>query len=133
MTEYFLYFILGMSITHFLGDFVFQSNWMAQNKSKNPEALMLHVLAYLAALAVGMLVCVIFFTTMTPEEAFFYFIGFLIVNGLLHFLIDDTTSRVTATLYEAKDIHNFFVVVGFDQFLHQLCLFTTSYLFFFGG
>lgn len=31
---------------HFVADFILQSDWMAQNKSKNIDALTFHVLTY---------------------------------------------------------------------------------------
>jgi hypothetical protein len=35
---------------------------------------------------------------------------------------DFVTSRISSRLYAKGDIHNFFVVVGFDQFLHYSAL-----------
>lgn len=98
-------------ILHFIADFVLQSSWMAQNKSKNNLALFSHVLVY----------CV-------P----FMIIGFwyAILNSILHGFIDYFTSRLTSKLWEEKKIHYFFVIIGLDQTLHFICLFTTYVIIF---
>ena len=56
--------------------------------------------------------------------AFMLLVGwkFALLNGALHFCVDFCTSRVTKRLWEAKQIHWFFTVIGFDQVLHYTCL-----------
>ena len=49
-------------------------------------------------------------------------IVFAVINGLLHFITDYFTSRWSSRLYVKQDWHNFFVVIGFDQLIHQLTI-----------
>jgi len=46
MNELTLRFVLTVIALHFFGDFVCQPRWMAENKSSNSVALLLHVVAY---------------------------------------------------------------------------------------
>lgn len=134
---------------HFVGDFVLQTHWQASNKSKNNVALVEHVLVYTAVLGLVSGVLLGF------NGLWFSFVW---INGVLHFCTDYLTSRWSAAyfrpamygtfqmtkLIEAdaptpKDLeslrlnpdrhwHNFFVVIGFDQLIHQVTLATTLWL-----
>ena len=91
---------------HFVSDFVFQSDYVAKNKSNSNLVLLQHVLIY------GL-----------P----FYLFGalFAVVNVILHFIVDWCTSRITSKLWAAGKVHWFFVTIGFDQALHMSCLILT--------
>jgi hypothetical protein len=91
---------------HFIADFVLQSNWMAQNKSKSLLALGAHATVYTIVLAI-----------ISPLWA--------IVNGIAHFIVYFITSRWTSRLWAKGDTHNFFVVIGLDQLIHALILIYT--------
>lgn len=95
-TAYPVWLVLAILATHFMGDFVLQSDWMAQNKSKRNSVLALHVGIYSAC-----------FLWLGPAYA-----G---LNFVAHFLTDWITSRWTSKLYKAGKNHWFFVVIGFDQ------------------
>jgi len=49
----------------------------------------------------------------------------IILIFLTHWLSDLFTSRWTSKLWEKKDVHNFFVVIGFDQLIHATTLLIT--------
>jgi len=89
---------------HWLGDFVLQSDWMAKNKSHSIKALSFHVFIYGAG--------------------FFIFFGwrFALINMIAHFVVDYFTSKLTKKLWEKGDVHNFFVVIGADQYFHTVFL-----------
>lgn len=110
MTPLILFVIL--LATHWLGDFVLQTHWQATNKSKDLNALSAHVLSYTGVL----LLAAVFLFGVVPG------LMFAGVNGVLHFVTDFCTSRLSAKLYAKGDIHNFFVVVGLDQLIHQTTL-----------
>lgn len=100
--------------SHWFADFIAQSDWMAKNKSKSWLALSLHILAYTSSLA-------ILLSLVHPETAWKY----ALVNGVIHFVVDAITSRITAKLYAKGDVHNFFVVIGLDQAIHMSTLVAT--------
>jgi hypothetical protein len=55
---------------------------------------------------------------------------FALVNGMAHFITDWITSRVTSKLWQEKEVHWFFVVIGLDQAIHLSTLVLTyNYLF----
>ena len=107
---------VALLAVHWVADFILQTHWQAQNKSKNLEALARHVGSYTLALLIGS--AFIF----GQSAALFAFVA---INGILHFGTDYFTSRWTSALYAKQDWHNFFVVVGLDQLIHQVTLAAT--------
>lgn len=112
--------ILGMLFAHWVADFVLQTDWQARNKSKSFKALLWHTLNY------G-LVMWVFCMLVTKGDVFtsFYFWGITLVA---HTITDYFTSRLNTRLWENGRVHNFFVSIGFDQWLHYAQLFGTYYL-----
>ena len=103
----FTFIIILVLFLHWFGDFVLQSNDMAMNKSKSIKWLSIHCLVYTLTLCI----CGI---------------PFAIVNGISHWCIDYCTSKITSKLWLDGDRHNFFVMIGFDQFLHVSILIVTA-------
>lgn len=104
--------LVVLLIAHFVADFVLQTHWQASNKSKRLDALALHVGTYtlvLAAVSVAML-------------GIKLGVAYALLNGWLHFMTDFCTSRLSSRLWAKQDWHNFFVVIGFDQLIHQVTL-----------
>lgn len=112
--------VLSLCFLHWVADFVFQTDWMAQNKSKNNKPLLVHVGVY---------------TTVFAPFAFLTFsllgaLAFLLFNFAAHVITDYCTSRRSSRLYREGKIgsatvpnFNFFATIGFDQFIHYVCLF----------
>ncbi len=107
-------FVILLAV-HWIADFVCQTHWQASNKSKNNDALARHVLTYTGFLFVAAVV--LFGLEMA--------LIFTAINGGLHFITDYFTSRWSSKLYAKQDWHNFFVVIGFDQLIHQSTLAAT--------
>lgn len=131
MTTTFIIIILVM-LLHFIGDFVCQTEWMAVNKSKSIVPLMAHVLTYSTVLFVGLLfgglICSeIPSLGVSVQPTFPLF--FAVTNGIVHFIVDFVTSRINARLWEKKNMHNFFVGIGADQFIHAATLIGTFAVF----
>jgi hypothetical protein len=104
--------------THWVGDFVLQTNFQASNKSKRLDALSLHVATYTATLFVAAAILLGWMLAIT----------FAAVNGVLHFATDYFTSRATSKLWAERNWHRFFVMIGFDQLLHQAALASTLWI-----
>lgn len=103
-----LFLILG---THFIADFTLQTDEMAKNKSKSNQWLLRHVCIYTLC----------FVWTLSPI--------FLLYTGVMHFLTDYVTSRWSSKLWKEEKVHDFFVVIGLDQFIHQVTLIWAFYYF----
>lgn len=95
--------VLLLVWVHFVADFMFQNDKMAQNKSSNNWWLSYHIAVY---------------------SLFFIPFGFLfaVANGLAHWVTDWCTSRATTYLWKKGERHWFFVVIGFDQAIHMTCM-----------
>ena len=104
-----LVIFIVLLFAHWLADFVYQSDWMAKNKSKRIDALLLHVWVYMSIIALFAL----------PILGLVNGIIFILVNGAAHFCIDFVTSRISSKFFADQDYHNGFVIVGLDQWIHQ--------------
>ena len=123
-----LFFILYLLLAHWVGDFLFQSTWMATNKYNSWEALLLHTATYTVIMTT--FIAPIFFVwdlvTFLSNVAIFAWSCFF-----FHTLQDYFTSKMTHKQFERK-VYNgptgAFTIIGFDQFLHFVQLFGTFYL-----
>jgi Protein of unknown function (DUF3307) len=110
--------LVSLLAIHWFADFVLQTDWQARNKSKDNVALARHVGTYTLALTMAAIGLLGFSTA----------ILFGLINGILHFATDYVTSRITSRLYAKQAYHNFFVVVGLDQLIHQVTLAATLWM-----
>jgi hypothetical protein len=123
--------VLQILFAHWVSDFILQSHWMAVNKSKDWLALSSHVLVYTCGLmlilpVIGLVLLAInsgmpVILELNPG----HFVFWALLNGGLHLITDAVTSRITSRLWSKGDAHNFFVVIGLDQFIHAFCLLTS--------
>lgn len=113
---------------HWVADFVLQSDWQAQNKSKNNFALLSHTSNYSLVWLLPM--CLVFGKMKegaTTEWIFWTTLYFSMITLVVHTITDYFTSRLNSKLWSAGKVHYFFVSVGFDQVLHYGQLFLTYY------
>lgn len=117
--------VLGILFSHWVSDFLLQSDWMARNKSKLMDALLSHVAVYY--ISMSFLTGLMFWYLYGMDwNLWGYITLWWMANGMLHLGIDFVTSRINSKLWANGNMHNFFVAVGFDQFLHYACLFGTA-------
>jgi len=109
--------------SHFIADFVCQSDWMAKNKSSSYKALLAHVVVYTVIIGLGISSFFYFADVMSIDYTLVVY--WTLLNGALHGVVDFFTSRLTSRLWAKGDTHNFFVVIGFDQLLHSITLIGT--------
>ena len=111
--------VIFLLLIHFLADFCLQTSDQSINKSTSNKWLFYHVGTYSLIWLIAMYAWIDIF-----HEA----LSFAIVTFIFHYATDYATSRIAKKFFDAKDYHNGFVVVGFDQLLHAIQLIYT-YLF----
>ena len=110
--------VISILCAHWLSDFVMQSDKMAKGKSSNNRWLLIHVSTYTLAM---LYLCWIFIPSISLRDLY----SWVILNGILHFLVDYVTSRWSSKLWKEERVHDFFVVIGLDQLIHYALLFLT--------
>lgn len=103
--------MIWIMFLHWIADFVCQSDAMAVRKSSSPKWLLLHVAVYTAVMA---FTCI--FSPINALSTIAYIFG-------THLVVDFFTSKMAAELWKCGERHHFFVIIGFDQFLHFVTLF----------
>lgn len=98
-----------IAVTHYVFDFLLQSSWMAENKSRAWKPLVAHIGVYTLGL---LLLCLL--GGMNPVWGW--------TNGLAHGVTDYFTSRASSHFFTKRDYHWGFAVVGFDQLVHLLTM-----------
>jgi len=128
---YIILTILYILTTHFVADFIMQTDEMAKGKSTSIKWLTLHILSYFKGLVWSALfyfmVVGYFFSMVIPAWSL---IGYCLLNAALHWLTDYYTSKQTAKLWAEQRVHDFFVMIGLDQLIHSTCLIVTFYFIF---
>lgn len=110
--------IFSILLIHWFADFVLQTDKQAKGKSKNWDDLLNHTANYST---VWMVIGII----LLPMNQYLNAIYFVLITFLCHTITDYITSRENSKLWEQGKIHNFFVCIGLDQYLHYIQLFLT--------
>lgn len=110
---------------HFLSDFVFQSREQADSKSSSIRALLAHCYEY---------TCWIGVTTIAISGVFnkigvdvMGILWYTASLGYTHLCIDFFTSKFNKWAYKKKHDKLFWTGIGFDQWLHQLCIIISAH------
>lgn len=104
---------------HWIGDFLLQTRWQAENKSKRLLPLILHCCSY--CIAICLFGAAVF--SFMPHEAWPQLaLIFGVISAFLHGCVDFVTSRMTSKAYQEGNMHKFFYIIGLDQFIHFICL-----------
>lgn len=105
--------IIVVLLTHWLADFVLQTEDQATKKSSDTLVLATHVLTYSIATSL------IWMSFVGFNVVFVYVCAITFIS---HFITDYFTSKITKTLWKENDIRGVFQVVGLDQILHYVQL-----------
>ena len=107
MTQVAEQLFLFILLIHFLADFGLQTHEQAINKSTSHKWLFYHVGVYSI---IWMFASYIYFMDVSKA------LIFSIITFVAHYLTDFATSRIGKPFWkDGKDLHNGFVIVGFDQ------------------
>lgn len=112
--------IFFLLCSHWVADFVMQTDEEATHKSKSIEWLTLHAIKYTLYITALMAIFISF-----KHGSGVLLPYFIIINGLSHWSIDYFTSRVNSHFWTIDNRHWFFTGIGFDQFLHTVILLST--------
>lgn len=112
-------------VGHFVADFIVQTSWQANNKSSNVGALSSHIFTYTITMGLFAAFGLALFGLPVQLAA-----SFAILNGALHFATDFVTSRASKAAHQNGEHKLFWMVIGLDQLIHQLCLLVTAVLLF---
>ena len=112
------FIFIYIMLIHFLGDFALQTNEQATKKSSDNIQLIYHVSIYSA----------IWFIASLPIIGA-WAILFAFITYFTHFITDYCSSRIGKSFWDKQDMHNGFVIVGFDQIIHFITLWYTLQIF----
>lgn len=111
---------------HWISDFVLQRNkkkTKGKIKNKNLKHILPHTFLYTTILTILVFILQLF-NIIEPIYSFvvllFYFITFV-----THFLTDFIVTKINEKFLRKNKRHEYFVTIGFDQFLHGSILFGT--------
>jgi len=93
--------LVSILIIHYISDYIFQTRWIAENKSKSWMTCLFH--AYLYSIP---------FLLLPTDSVMFCRLC------MLHFFTDLVTSRLSANYYKADNLKMFWIIIGLDQLLH---------------
>lgn len=117
--------LLILLLGHWFADFVMQTDEQAKGKSTSWKFLLNHTVTY------SCIMWLIFGALYITRECnggtyiWYYPILFGVITLIIHTAQDYITSRINSRLYKAGKIHNFFISIGFDQWLHAVQLILT--------
>ena len=123
-----LTFILVLLAIHFVADFMLQPQAVAIKKSHSILALLTHVRSYTFSTGIMLLIYVWLVPSLRSQLTLISIFQYVVLVGLSHCLVDMFTSKVSKYFYNKNDLHNFFVIIGLDQFLHQATIILFYYI-----
>jgi hypothetical protein len=123
---------LILIIIHYIGDFLFQTEWMAINKSKSITILISHTFIYtITFYTVFILYIIIYDTFINNIEITIKWFAFFPITFIFHTIIDYISSKITSKKFKNKEYYTgipnmgAFSIIGLDQVFHYITLFLT--------
>ena len=107
--------------SHYVADFVLQTRWMGDNKSKRILPLLAHGAAYTVGMFLFLLPTFYILSLIFPALSITALgVGiYCLCNGVLHTVIDFFSSRMTSRAWAEKKIGKFWKIIGADQLVHE--------------
>lgn len=115
--------VMVLLFIHWVSDFLTQTDWQANNKSKSWKALLTHTGIYTITMGIGINICEA--SDLFNPKYWYSILIFIGVMFISHTIIDYKSSRVTSKLYEEGDIRSFFDIIGLDQYAHYFTIFVS--------
>lgn len=127
--------IFVIIIIHWIADFIMQDEKWALGKSKNWTDLLNHTFTYSICWYIPIIFMFMYLSSNNWENSMYVInsMFFLFITLICHTTTDYFTSRIVSKKFANKEygsvIPNLggFTIIGFDQVLHYIQLFTTYY------
>ena len=116
-------------LVHWVADFITQTDKQAKNKSTSIKWLLKHTLTY--GLIITLFTYILYLFNYFGAQYWYLPLIFGLIQFVTHTLVDYITSKVNSSLWKNSQVHNFFVMIGFDQFIHYVILFSSLTLLFY--
>ena len=114
---------------HWYADFVCQTDKQKKGKSSNNWQLLAHTSMY--GLIITIFTYVIFLAGRFGAQYWYTPLIFGGIQFVTHTIVDYITSRINKILWINEQVHEFLVMIGFDQFIHYVILFSSLVLLFY--
>ena len=114
---------------HWYADFVCQTDKQAKNKSTSIKWLLKHTSIY--GLIITIFTYILYLNNSFGAQYWYLPLLFGLIQFVTHTLVDYITSRINSSLWKNGQVHNFFVMIGFDQFIHYVILFGSLWILFY--
>lgn len=121
--------LLFYLMLHWYADFVCQTDKQAKGKSSDNLQLLAHTSSY--GLIITISTYILYLTNQFGAQYWYTPLIFGIIQFITHTVVDWMTSRINKKLWEDGLIHEFFVMIGFDQLIHYVILFSSLALLFY--
>lgn len=124
-----IFILLFYLLLHWYADFVVQTDKQAKGKSSNNWQLLAHTSSY--SLIITICTYILYLTNSFGAQYWYIPLIFGIIQFVTHTIIDYITSRINKKLWINEEVHTFFIMIGFDQFIHYGILFVSLSLLFY--
>ena len=110
---------------HWYADFVCQTDKQAKNKSTSIKWLLKHTSIY--GLIITIFTYILYLNNFFGAQYWYLPLIFGLIQFVTHTLVDYITSKINSHLWKNGQVHEFFVMIGFDQFIHYVIMFSSLY------
>ena len=121
--------ILLYLLIHWYADFVCQTDKQAKNKSTSIKWLLKHTSFY--CLIITIVTYILYFNNLFGSQYWYLPLIFGLIQFITHTLVDYITSKINSYLWKNNQVHEFFAMIGFDQFIHYTILFGSLWILFY--